>query len=155
MKLTEAKFWARYLKPAILKGFRIESATYNGIPDVFAVLHSGRPVWIENKVVSGGKDLLDYLRPGQREFRGDYSPFIPCVVIGVFQTLRTKALIADVYGQRLVVVGASWKHMTQKLLVDINKEIEKHGKRRYPKTNRTRKPCNGADPAENGPGVSA
>ena len=83
MKLTEALVWQRYLKPALLRGFRVESSTYTGIPDVFGILPDGRAVWIENKIVpSEGSDLLNYLRPGQSTFRKEYSPSIPVIVLG-------------------------------------------------------------------------
>lgn len=130
MPWTEQKFWTSHLKPCLLAGFRVETGTLDGVPDVFGVLPSGRPVWIEQKITSmNGKDMLDHLRNGQVVFRKDYGDYIPCLVLAVSETTKQKRIIVDVYGQRLVVVGNlldKWRKLTEQIVAAIDKELDDH-----------------------------
>lgn len=127
--MTEAKLW-KYLKEALLSGFRIESSTYLGIPDVFAILPHGKPVWIENKVVRSGGDLLKLLRAGQTVFRDQYGQFLPVIVLAVLDSVNTHALIANVYGHQISITDVSltrpWPSMMAEMIELIERGIKKY-----------------------------
>ncbi len=117
--MTESKLWRNYLKAYIRAGFRIETSTMQGVPDVFAVLPSGRPVWIELKI------LLTYLRPGQATFRDDYNPSIPCIVLGAVETAVSKGFVADIYGVRRSSTETNWQQATFQIIEAIEQELFK------------------------------